>query len=175
MSTSDALQLANELDPEGERTIGVITKVDIMDRGSNAKEMILGKIVPLKLGYVAVKNRGQQDINDKVKVEKALNQEKEYFLNHPVYRSLDPDYFSTTSLTNKLSKHMFSMIRNLLPTILKEINDNIRDANDKLKEFGEPMPNDDNKKLELLWQLVSNFLNSFKNSLTGKYDKNLSN
>jgi len=50
MSTSDALQLANELDPEGERTIGVITKVDIMDRGSNAKDMILGKIVPLKLG-----------------------------------------------------------------------------------------------------------------------------
>jgi len=70
---------------------------------------------------------------------------------------------------------MFSMIRNLLPSILKEINDNIRDANDKLKEFGEPMPNDDNKKLELLWQLVSNFSNSFKNSLTGKYDKNLSN
>lgn len=45
------------MDPEGKRTIGVITKIDIMDRGTNAKNMLLGKEVNLKLGYVGVKNR----------------------------------------------------------------------------------------------------------------------
>ncbi len=51
--------MARELDPKGLRTIGVITKIDIMDKGTNAKNMISGKDVPLRLGYVGVKNRSQ--------------------------------------------------------------------------------------------------------------------
>lgn len=31
MTTSDGLQMALQLDPKGLRTIGVITKIDIMD------------------------------------------------------------------------------------------------------------------------------------------------
>ena len=42
MSTSDALKMARDLDPKGIRTVGVITKIDIMDKGTNAKRMILG-------------------------------------------------------------------------------------------------------------------------------------
>jgi dynamin 1-like protein len=42
MSTSDALSIAREVDPKGERTIGVITKIDIMDRGTDARKMLLG-------------------------------------------------------------------------------------------------------------------------------------
>jgi len=57
MTTSDGLQMARALDPKGIRTIGVITKVDIMDRGTNAKRMIMNQEVTLRLGYVGVKNR----------------------------------------------------------------------------------------------------------------------
>lgn len=42
MTTSDSLQLAKEMDPKGLRTIGVVTKIDIMDRGCNAKRMLTG-------------------------------------------------------------------------------------------------------------------------------------
>ena len=42
MTTSDGLQMARELDPRGVRTVGVITKIDIMDRGTNAKRMLTG-------------------------------------------------------------------------------------------------------------------------------------
>ncbi len=54
-------------------------KIDIMDRGTDAKNMIMNRHIPLKLGYVGVKNRSQQDINDGVGVQKALEQEKIYF------------------------------------------------------------------------------------------------
>lgn len=57
ISTSDALQMARDLDPKGIRTVGVITKIDIMDKGTNAKRMLLGQEVPLRLGYVGIKNR----------------------------------------------------------------------------------------------------------------------
>lgn len=49
--------LAKKADAKGERTLGVITKIDIMDRGVDAKGMILGKEIPLKLGYVGIVGR----------------------------------------------------------------------------------------------------------------------
>ena len=57
MTTSDALQMAREIDEKGIRTLGVITKIDIMDAGTNAKRMIMGQEVPMRLGYIGVKNR----------------------------------------------------------------------------------------------------------------------
>lgn len=43
MSTSQGLDLARKWDPEGQRTLGVITKIDIMDRGTDATKMILNQ------------------------------------------------------------------------------------------------------------------------------------
>lgn len=57
LANSDALQLAREVDPRGDRTIGVITKIDLMDEGTDAIEMLQGKLYPLKLGYFGVKCR----------------------------------------------------------------------------------------------------------------------
>ncbi len=47
IANSDALKLAKEVDPKGERTIGVITKIDLMDEGTNALELLSGTIYPL--------------------------------------------------------------------------------------------------------------------------------
>lgn len=66
LATSDALRLAREVDPPGDRTIGVLTKIDIMDRGTDCRDVLLGRSLRLKHGWVAVVNRGQQDINQRV-------------------------------------------------------------------------------------------------------------
>lgn len=42
---------------------GVLTKLDIMDRGTNAVPALKNLVVPLRLGYTAVVNRSQADIN----------------------------------------------------------------------------------------------------------------
>ena len=76
MSTSQGLDLARKWDPTGQRTLGVITKIDIMDRGTDAKKMIMNQEIPLALGFVGIKNRSQEDINNKVKVSIALNKEE---------------------------------------------------------------------------------------------------
>jgi len=75
MTTSDGLQMARDLDPKGIRTIGVITKIDIMDKGTNAKRMIEGKDVQLRLGFIGIKNRSQQDIMDRITVKAAIEKE----------------------------------------------------------------------------------------------------
>lgn len=72
MSTSDALQLAKRADPLGVRTLGVITKIDLMDQGSSALSMLQNDEVPLRLGYTGVKNRSQKDISDGVTIKQAI-------------------------------------------------------------------------------------------------------
>ena len=169
MTTSDALQMARDLDPKGIRTIGVITKIDIMDRGTNAKRMIMGQEVPLRLGYVGVKNRSQQDITDKMRVYKALNEEKLFFSSHKIYSTLPSESLGTASLTKKLTKVLFTHIKNYLPQIVKEINIKRRDVEERLRELGPPLPKDGTEKMQLLWNMVTEFCTNFKNTIGGRY------
>jgi len=173
ISTSDGLQMARELDPSGERTIGVITKIDIMDKGTNAKKMLLGQEIPMRLGYVGVKGRSQQDIHDKMKVKIALDLEKQFFATHAVYSTMPPGYCGTDSLTQKLTKVFFNHIRKSLPEVLKEINLKIKDCEDRLKFLGTPLPKNQKEKLHMLWNLITAFCENFKNSIRGKYDAKL--
>lgn len=68
LANSDALQMARTVDPDGERTIGVVTKIDLMDEGTDAIDLLQGNIYPLKLGYYGVKCRSQQQINDQITI-----------------------------------------------------------------------------------------------------------
>ena len=60
IATSDGLMLAKEIDTGGTRTLGVLKKFDIMDEGTDARKVLLNEEIPLKLGYVGVKNRSNQ-------------------------------------------------------------------------------------------------------------------
>lgn len=63
ITNDEVLHAAMAADPTGQRTIGCITKIDLMDRGTDARNLLLNKAeVPLRLGYVGIKNRSQADI-----------------------------------------------------------------------------------------------------------------
>ena len=88
LANSDSLKLARSVDPQGRRTIGVLTKLDLMDTGTNALDILTGRIYPLKLGFTGIVNRSQHDINMKLPMEQALAKEDEFFRNHPAYRNI---------------------------------------------------------------------------------------
>lgn len=88
MATSDALKLAKEVDPEGLRTIGVITKLDLMDEGTDARDILENKVIPLRRGYIGVINRSQKDIDGKKDIKAAVEAERKYFMSHPAYRHM---------------------------------------------------------------------------------------
>lgn len=85
---SESLKLAKEVDPEGRRTIGVISKIDLMDAGTNALEILTGRVYHLRLGFIGVVNRSQQDINGNKPIEKSLEYEHEFFQSHPAYKHI---------------------------------------------------------------------------------------
>jgi dynamin 1-like protein len=86
LANSDSLKLARQVDPEGRRTLGVLTKLDLMDSGTNAIEILTGRIYPLKLGFIGVVNRSQQDINEDKPMDDALAAEADFFASHQAYR-----------------------------------------------------------------------------------------
>uniref|UniRef100_F6H3K1 Dynamin-related protein 3A n=1 Tax=Vitis vinifera TaxID=29760 RepID=F6H3K1_VITVI len=121
LANSDALQMARDADPAGTRTIGVITKLDIMDRGTNACNFLLGNIVPLSLGYVGVVNRSQEDLNQNRSISEALAYEDQFFHDHPVYHGLS-DCCGVPQLAKKLNQILEHHIRMVLPSLKDELN-----------------------------------------------------
>ena len=102
LANSDGLKLAREVDPEGQRTIGVLSKVDLMDEGTDVVDILAGRIIPLRLGYVPVVNRGQRDIENKRPISSALESEKNFFEGHRAYRN-KASYCGTPYLARKLN------------------------------------------------------------------------
>ena len=103
LANSDGLKLAREVDPDGLRTIGVLTKVDLMDEGTNIRDVLRNQVIPLRLGYVPVVNRSQRDIEINQPIKVALDLEREFFESHPAY-SDKAAYCGTPFLAQKLSK-----------------------------------------------------------------------
>ena len=170
IATSDGLMLAKEIDTTGSRTIGVLTKLDIMDAGTDAKKVLMNEEIPLKLGYVGVKNRSKQDLINKLSMAETSRKEKEFFKSHPAYKNLPAGHLGTDVLINKLTKIYFKIIRENLPRIIKAINDRVKTADEELQSLGQPMPTDDAGKMSLLWNMINEYCDIFRNVLQGKYN-----
>ena len=80
-----ALKLAQEVDPSGNRTVGVLTKVDLMDDGTDCADILLNQVIPLRRGYIAVVNRSQKDIKGELSIRDGLKKEENFFKKNPVY------------------------------------------------------------------------------------------
>ena len=171
LTTSEGLKMALQIDKEQKRTLGVMTKVDIMDHGTDCKKVLLGQEVPLKLGYVAMKNRSQKDIKENMKVKDALIKEKEFFEKHQIYSKMPPGYCGTKTLVDKLTDIFFKKIKEHLPDIIKQIKSKIKEAEEELNLLGNAMPVDNVGKMNMLWNMFSEYCDSYKNVIKGKFDQ----
>lgn len=85
--------------------------------------MVKGTDIPLRLGYVAVKNRSKQDILDHMPVKEALDIEEKWFSEHRLYGRVEPGYFGSKSLIAKLMKVLSIHIKRFLPIIKRDVFD----------------------------------------------------
>ena len=84
---SEALKFVSEIDPAGQRTLGVLSKIDLMDQGTNALDILLNRgPVRLALGFVGVVCRSQKAINEGTSIQQSLENEEKFFSMHPIYR-----------------------------------------------------------------------------------------
>ncbi|XP_030951181.1 dynamin-related protein 3A-like isoform X4 [Quercus lobata] len=166
LATSDALQMAREADPTGSRTIGVITKLDIMDRGTDARNFLLGKVVPLRLGYVGVVNRSQEDINKNRSIAEALAYEEQFFRDHPVYSGLS-DRCGIPQLAKKLNQILEQHIRMVLPGLNAELNFHMMSIVKERRMYGEAIESKGEQGMILL-NILTQYCEAFSSLVDGR-------
>lgn len=163
---SEALKLARHVDPLGRRTIGVLTKIDLMDHGTNAMDILTGRVYPLKLGFIGVINRSQQDIQGNKPMDEALKAESDFFRHHPAYRNI-ASRCGTRFLAKTLNTTLMSHIRERLPDIKARLNTLMGQTQQELASYGDHHFSGKEHRGSLILQLMTRFANSFISSIDG--------
>ncbi|XP_005144448.1 dynamin-1-like protein isoform X1 [Melopsittacus undulatus] len=160
MATSEALKIAREVDPDGRRTLAVITKLDLMDAGTDAMDVLMGRVIPVKLGIIGVVNRSQLDINNKKSVADSIRDE--YGFLQKKYPSL-ANRNGTKYLARTLNRLLMHHIRDCLPELKTRINVLAAQYQSLLNSYGEPVED----KSATLLQLITKFATEYCNTIEG--------
>ncbi|XP_019421781.1 PREDICTED: dynamin-related protein 1C-like [Lupinus angustifolius] len=166
VATSDAVKVARQVDPSGERTFGVLTKLDLMDKGTNALDVLEGRSYRLQNPWVGIVNRSQADINRKVDMISARQRESEFFATSPDYAHI-ASRMGSEYLAKLLSKHLESVIRARIPGIASLINRTIDELEAEMRHLGRPVAIDAGAQLYTILGLCRNFERVFKEHLDG--------
>ncbi|CAN8318469.1 unnamed protein product [Cochlearia groenlandica] len=166
IATSDAIKLAKEVDPKGDRTFGVLTKLDLMDKGTNALDVIEGRSYRLQYPWVGIVNRSQADINKNVDMMVARRKEREYFETSLDYGHL-ASKMGSEYLAKMLSKLLESIIRARIPNVISFINKSIEEFERELDHLGRPVAIDAGAQLYTILGMCRAFEKIFKEHLDG--------
>ncbi|XP_048014344.1 interferon-induced GTP-binding protein Mx-like [Megalobrama amblycephala] len=171
IATTEALKMAQEVDPEGIRTIAILTKPDLIDKGTekNILDIIQNKVIPLRKGYIMVKCRGQQQINENISLEEAAQMERDFFQNHDYFRCLlNEDKATNKSLAIKLTQHLVDHIKKSLPQLNEQIKKQLWDLRNKLKEYKAGPPQDPKGAKQFLIEILTRFNDQIKSLSSGE-------
>uniref|UniRef100_A0A1A8KYL7 Dynamin-1-like protein n=1 Tax=Nothobranchius pienaari TaxID=704102 RepID=A0A1A8KYL7_9TELE len=164
MATSEALKVAREVDPDGRRTLAVVTKLDLMDAGTDAMDVLMGRVIPVKLGIIGVVNRSQLDINNKKSVADAIRDE--YAFLQKKYPSL-ANRNGTKYLARTLNRLLMHHIRDCLPELKTRINVLAAQYQSLLSSYGEPVEDQSATLLQLITKFATEYCNTIEG--TAKY------
>ncbi|XP_018584097.2 interferon-induced GTP-binding protein Mx-like isoform X2 [Scleropages formosus] len=145
IATTEALKMAKSVDPHGIRTLAILTKPDLIDKGAEMDilKIVKGNVIPLRKGYIIVKCRGQSDINQNIPLEEATLVELNFFQQHTYFRDLLNEQKATTRcLATKLTKDLVGHIKNSLPQLAEQIQSQLLTIKTELRQYDEGPPGD---------------------------------
>ncbi|CAH1709100.1 dynamin-like isoform X7 [Aphis gossypii] len=166
LANSDALKISKEVDPEGMRTIGVITKLDLMDEGTDARDILENKLLPLRRGYIGVVNRSQKDIDGRKDIKAALSAERKFFLGHPAYRHM-ADRLGTPYLQRVLNQQLTNHIRDTLPGLRDKLQKQLLTLEKDVEQFKYFRPDDPAIKTKAMLQMIQQLQSDFERTIEG--------
>uniref|UniRef100_A0A673G254 Interferon-induced GTP-binding protein Mx3-like n=1 Tax=Sinocyclocheilus rhinocerous TaxID=307959 RepID=A0A673G254_9TELE len=171
IATTEALKMAQEVDPEGIRTVAILTKPDLIDKGTEKTVLAIvhNKVIPLRKGYIMVKCRGQQQINDDIPLEEAAQMERDFFQNHDYFRCLlKEDNATIKSLAVKLTQDLVDHIEKSLPQLQEQIKKQLWSVKKALKDCEDGPPEDLEGAKEFLIKTLNGFNEEIKSLSSGE-------
>ncbi|CAH1802127.1 unnamed protein product [Owenia fusiformis] len=174
IDTVEACNLAKQVDPNGDRTIGVLTRPDLIDHGVGPIKEVLdileNKKMKLKKGFYVVKCRSQKRIEEGQSLEQALAEEVQFFRTNERFRVINPMQCGIKQLSSKLTHELYLIIKNCIPMLLEEINAKLMTANHEIKFLGGiGLPIDAKERVRYLIQLLDEYCDKLQRVSIGDY------
>uniref|UniRef100_A0A3Q1C594 Interferon-induced GTP-binding protein Mx n=1 Tax=Amphiprion ocellaris TaxID=80972 RepID=A0A3Q1C594_AMPOC len=160
IATTEALKMAQQVDPDGERTLGILTKPDLVDKGTEdtVVEIVHNEVIHLKKGYMIVRCRGQKEISEKVSLMEATEKEQAFFENHAYFNILYSEGHATVpKLAEKLTLELVHHIERSLPRLEEQIEEKLAQTQAELDKYGNGPPSDAAERLIFLIDKVTAF------------------
>ena len=152
---ADVLGRARKIDPKGARTIGVLTKPDLIAAG--AEDDVLSTLqnhrMPLRLGYVMVRCRPPAELAAGSSVSAALKEETKFFLANEPWNKIATLVLGAEKLTKRLVSVLVSRIQNALPGMKWQLQNQLALAAEDLKPLGAALPSSDADRKNILLQV----------------------
>ncbi|KAF7651959.1 hypothetical protein LDENG_00103130 [Lucifuga dentata] len=171
IATTEALKMAQEVDPDGERTLGILTKPDLVDKGTEETvvDIVHNEVVHLKKGYMIVRCRGQKEITEKVSLTEATDREKAFFKEHAYFCTLyDEGHATIPKLAEKLTLELVHHIEKSLPRLEEQIEEKLAQTHAELDRYGTGPPSDAAESVVFLIDKVTAFNQDVINLTTGE-------
>ncbi|KAL4872346.1 hypothetical protein BDV12DRAFT_210860 [Aspergillus spectabilis] len=167
IATQEIIEIARELDSAGLRTLRILTKPDLVDRGAEDKiiELVEGKQESQELGWVVVRNLGQKDLQDP---SKNRDSEEETFSRSPPWNRLSKDNYGIEALRTRLQALLASNVRRAFPSVRSEVSKRLKDCKRALERLGEERESSTQQSKYLL-DIVARFQRITKNALKTNY------
>eukprot|EP00811_Abedinium_folium_P000610 NODE_1055_length_2630_cov_11.405114.p1 GENE.NODE_1055_length_2630_cov_11.405114~~NODE_1055_length_2630_cov_11.405114.p1 ORF type:complete len:844 (-),score=224.54 NODE_1055_length_2630_cov_11.405114:99-2411(-) len=173
LATSDALALAREVDPDGERTLGVLNKLDLADASGNAPEALMGRLYHLRLGYVGVVCRSNKAMKEGISFAEAIAAERRFLTSTPAFAGI-AQQCGIPFLTRRLHGLLLDHIRHELPALCSRIETIGENYKQELATLGDDeLDKADKNPGQLVLSLISNYARNFSDMLDGSFEGEL--
>ncbi|KAH7883426.1 P-loop containing nucleoside triphosphate hydrolase protein [Phlebopus sp. FC_14] len=165
--------LAKHYDPEGRRTVGVLTKPDRIQPGEEESwlRMIRNEREPLNNNWYCVKQPSTQRLARGITWAEARSEEDEFFTLTQPWCDVEAHYqmfFRTSSLTERLSTILSELIAKRLPTFMEELTDALEETQKRLSALPKEPSND---PVGEVLHVVNEFTRDLEQHLEGTPDE----
>ncbi|KAK6523000.1 hypothetical protein TWF281_002423 [Arthrobotrys megalospora] len=137
LANQEVFRMARKVDPEGRRTVGIITKCDAVQPGDEPGviQIASNKVEKLRHGWFAVRNRSTKEIQDGVTIQQRHARENEFFRKAP-WNRLGRDKTGVENLKPFLGHLLYEHVRDEFPKLVDEINRLVIETEDALSKLG---------------------------------------
>ncbi|CAL8117732.1 unnamed protein product [Orchesella dallaii] len=163
IADSKCIRLAKEVDPNGTRTLAVLTKLDMMDEGTDASDVLSGKIIKFNLGIIGVVNRSFKDTEVGRSVSEGLEKERNFLQeNYPDMC----DKNGIPYLIEKTTELLKKKIERELPRLKSRIDEMIKKGEEQAFKIGGVT--DPEEKRKLIFREINKFTTSYNGQVDGR-------
>ena len=164
------LDRARDVDPDGLRTLGLITKPDTLPRGSESEAQFLqlagNTNIFFRLGWHVVRNR---DYESRDSTTEQRDLAESLFFEEDPWKDLPRSTVGVGSLRSRLSQILLNQIRRHLPNLIDDIRRSMNECRSKLEKLGDNRDTSERQRNYLL-KMSQSFQDLCREAVGGNYD-----